>query len=305
MAWYSDGLAVTAASDEVRSALGTLVQRIGSRTPAELESAVAPYIAHENEWWLHQQSPAAMTMMPLLERLGAVDAHGRVRLTLARPGGQPFDVTLGAGSPNQSLTSMFEVLPIPAMLYRRNPQRLYWFEYLEDSKTLYIQYDQCRDDPALPFADFAKQVFELADSRPVERTIVDVRFNQGGNSSVIKPLIAGLAARRALIARGRLLALIGRATFSSGLMAAVELKNTLGAVLVGEPTGEKLNSYGMVDVITLPRSGLRVQYSTRFFELSPSGDPPALMPDVTVRRSLEDALAGRDPALDVAIRGGR
>jgi hypothetical protein len=29
------------------------------------------------------------------------------------------------------------------------------------------------------------------------------------------------------------------------------------------------------------------------------------MPDVTVRRSLEDALAGRDPALDVAIRGGR
>jgi hypothetical protein len=45
-------------------------------------------------------------------------------------------------------------------------------------------------------------------------------------------------------------------------MAAIEFRSDLHATLVGEATGEKLNGYGEVKVLTLPNSGLKMQYST-------------------------------------------
>lgn len=304
LGWYSDGLAVVSASDPYRAALGTQVVRIGTRTPQELEGAVAPYIASENEFWLHQQSPRLMTTLEMLQRVGAQSASDRVSFTLAKPGEPPFVMEIAAAEPGASVTlsSMFDVLPIPPMLYRKQLQRNYWFEHLPASRALYLQYNRCQNDPALPFSEFAKQLFAVADANPADRLIVDLRLNAGGDSRVINPLLDGLKSRPALRARGRLLVLIGRSTFSSGLMAALSLKNDFGGVLVGEPTGEKPNSYGEVLQITLPHSRINVSYTTKFFRLAPDGDPIAVFPDVPVGRSLVDALAGRDPALDAALR---
>jgi hypothetical protein len=304
LGWYSDGLAVVGASEAYRAALGTQVVRIGTMTPQQLEAAVAPYIAHENEYWLHQQSPRYMTMLEMLQRVGAHTGSDRVPVTLARPGESPFVLEVAAADPGASvpLSSMFDALPIPAALYRKQLQRNYWFEYLPASRALYLQYNRCQEDPALPFNDFATRLFGAADASPADRLVIDLRLNAGGDSRVINPLYAGLRSRPSLRARGRLLVLIGRSTFSSGLMAAIALKNDFRAVLVGEPTGEKPNSYGEVLQITLPHSRLTVSYTTKFFRLAPNGDPLALFPDVPVPRSLDDALAGRDPVLDAALR---
>ena len=98
--------------------------------------------------------------------------------------------------------------------------------------------------------------------------------------------------------------MIGPATFSSGLMAAMALRHDLKAVLVGEPSGEKPNSYGEVRLLTLPHSKVVVQYSTKFFRLA-KGDPLTFDPDVRAARSIADMLAGRDPVLDTALTHGR
>ena len=74
----------------------------------------------------------------------------------------------------------------------------------------------------------------------------------------------------------------------------------LHATLVGEPVGEKLSGYGEVRPIDLPNSHLSMQYSTKFFHLSKDGDA-VLEPTVPASATLEDALAGRDPALDAAL----
>ena len=303
LSWFSDGLAVTGASDRLRATLGTRVVRIGSMTPERLEAAVAPYISYENDMWLHQQSPALMVAVEMLQHLKIADASGGVPITFAKPGGSPTTLTVeptaATGTP---LVSMYDALSIPPVLYRKHLQSNYWHEYLPESRTLYIQYNRCRDDPALPFSDFSRQVFTAADSNPVDRTIVDLRFNQGGDSSIVAPLVEGLKARHALVARGRLVALIGRATFSSGLLAALDFRDTLKAVLIGEPVGEKPNSYGEVRSFTLPNSRVEVQYTTKFFRMIPNADPPSVAPDVLVPRSLEAALAGLDPAFDAALR---
>ena len=96
--------------------------------------------------------------------------------------------------------------------------------------------------------------------------------------------------------------LTGPATFSSALMAAMTLRDDLQARLVGEPPGERPNSYGEVRQLTLPHSQLVIQYSTKFFRMDRKGDPAALEPHVTVSRSIADFLAGRDTVLEAAMR---
>jgi hypothetical protein len=80
--WYADGASVIAASEEYRRALGGRVLRIGTRTPEELISEMAPYVAHETDGWLRQQVMWLLPSRAVLEHLGLLDADGRVTLTL-------------------------------------------------------------------------------------------------------------------------------------------------------------------------------------------------------------------------------
>jgi C-terminal processing protease CtpA/Prc len=224
-------------------------------------------------------------------------------MTLVKSDGTTVVVRVAPGGtlkPPPQITAA-DALNVPTALFRKHQDSYYWYEHLPESKALYVQYNRCANDPQQPFSEFTKELFAFADAHPVDRVVVDLRLNGGGNSQVIAPLISGLRSRPALSARGRLYAIIGRGTFSSGLLAAMNFRDDLHAILVGEPLGEKPNSYGEVRQLTLPNSQLVVQYSTKFFRLVANGDPPAYVPDVLAPRSLADALAGRDPALEAAL----
>jgi hypothetical protein len=116
----------------------------------------------------------------------------------------------------------------------------------------------------------------------------------------MRPLTDSLKSRNAL--RSKVVALIGPGTFSSAVINARNLQTELHAKLFGEPASEKLNSYGEVRSFQLPNSHLRVQYSTKFFQLARNGDASVLQPEVEVGRTLSDVLAGHDPVLDAALR---
>jgi hypothetical protein len=91
--------------------------------------------------------------------------------------------------------------------------------------------------------------------------------------------------------------LIGNGTYSSAEINALQLRRDLGALLVGEPTGQKPNSFGEVRAFRLPFSGLEVGCSTRWFHQL-DDDPPSLEPDVLVPSTFDDLYRGRDPVLD-------
>ena len=144
--------------------------------------------------------------------------------------------------------------------------------------------------------DFARELFAAIAVKHVDRAIVDLRFNGGGDSRVIGPLKSALHSRHYPV-----FVLIGDGTFSSAQDNAIEMRHQLNATLVGEPTGEKLNSYGEVRQMKLPNSGLRIQYSTEFYRMQKDSDADALYPDISAPLALADFLAGRDPALDAAL----
>jgi hypothetical protein len=310
--WFSDGLGVVAAATEYQDALGARVVRIGTMTPDQLEAKLAPFISHENKIWLHEESPNYMAMPELLQHLKVADADGVVELTLVKAGGKPFTLRISptdwSGS-GKKIIGTADFLHIPSLLYHKNPNAFYWYEYLPDMQTLYIQYRVCENDPKNPFKNFAGNLFALADSNSVQRVVVDLRFNNGGDSRVINPLCDGILSRPALNAKGHFFVLIGPVTFSSGEMAAEGFHNSFSetpgshfnATLVGEPTGGKPNGYGEVKIFKLPNSKLQVACSTKYFRPIKDGDPPSLQPDVTVTRSWEDYLAGRDPVLEAVL----
>lgn len=117
----------------------------------------------------------------------------------------------------------------------------------------------------------------------------------------MKPLERYLSQRSALGKEGRLFVIIGRQTFSSGILNAVALKKA-GAILIGEATGGKPNHYGEVKSFTLPNSNLDVTYSTKYFKML-SEDTPSLMPDIPAPLTMADYLKGINTPIDTAIRG--
>jgi C-terminal processing protease CtpA/Prc len=239
----------------------------------------------------------------ILQEIGAAGADGGVDLTLTKAGGEPFRLkVMPAGPLGWALKSVLDTIrPVP--LYRTHPEASYWHQYVPDSHALYIQYNVCESDPARPFKDFVREMASTADAHTIERVVVDLRLNGGGDSRVVTPLLDWLKSRSGL--KSQVYGLIGPATFSSGMDAAIRLKREAGATLVGSAPGENLRSYGRIKAFTLPHSQLVVQYSTAFFAYAKENEAQMLTPDIAAPLTFDAVLSGHDPGLEAALTDHR
>jgi hypothetical protein len=298
---FSDGVFVTSTTEEYKSALGAKLVKIGETDIERAKEAVRPLITFENEWRFKLQFPYYLTDPENLYLLNILPSADEGDFTFDGGNGNRFAVKL---RPVSTIAGVKFITPFDSPgktpLYLRNPERNYWYEYLPDSKTLYLHYRRCADMPSEPFNRFAAALLKFMDENPVERTVIDLRLNGGGNSIIFEPLIKALSRRRDVNQTGRLFALIGRGTFSSACLNALKLKRETKATLVGEPTGQRPNFYGEVETMALPHSKLRVHYSTRYFKTM-DGDPPSLAPDIQIEPSSSDYANGRDPVLERAL----
>jgi hypothetical protein len=188
-----------------------------------------------------------------------------------------------------------------APLYLRNRRLYYWFEIMEDSKTLFFKYNSCREMKGEPFGVFVREMFEASDAAGVERIVVDLRHNGGGNSGIFKPFLDELGKRPGLMQKGRIFVLVGRRTFSSAILNALDMKKETPAVFAGEPTGGKPNHFGEVRTFQLPNSKLAVTYSVKSFKVV-EDDPDSLYPEILVEPTLRDYLEKADPVLEAVLR---
>ena len=128
--------------------------------------------------------------------------------------------------------------------------------------------------------------------------MIDLRQNGGGDFFEGREhLIEPIKKRPAINQEGRLFVVIGRATFSAAMVNAIDFRKDTNAILVGEPIGERPNSYSENDEMTLPNSRLVVSYSTRYYKFLDE-DVPAVEPDVRIDPTWADFRAGRDAVMD-------
>jgi hypothetical protein len=265
---------------------------------------VATLVPAENEYHLKETSVMMMMIPEALQYLGLVAEHNLDEFTFEGKDGQEFKVKIEPVKPMQMASLRWVMAPNEGdarLPVSRGPRKapFYWHEWLDDAKTLYFQYNACRESPQRPLGPYIDELLAYVNSRPVEKFIIDIRHNPGGSSPLISPLITGLSQSK-VNERGKLFCIIGRKTFSSAVLNAIQLRRETEAIFVGEPTGGKPNHFGQFEIVTLPHSKLRVQCSTKRFRHSDQ-DTPSFMPDVLVEEASADYFAGRDPALETIL----
>ena len=190
--------------------------------------------------------------------------------------------------------------PEQRLLSQRNSDKYYWFERL-DNDVLYIKYNSCRDMKDYPVSAFITDIFKEIDKKDVKKIVVDLRDNGGGNSQLFDPFISKMEEYPKLNTSENFKIIIGRRTFSSGILNAWHLKTATQATFVGEPTGDRVNRYGQAERLSLSNVDVIVQYSTKYFKLT-HDDPDALYPDVSVKLRAEEWFCGEDAFLEAALR---
>jgi hypothetical protein len=293
--WTDDGPYITGATAEYRSLVGSRIARLNGRSITAVADTIRAYLAHENEMGFRQRSGWILLYPGAQWDLGlGADSLGAT-LDLVAPSGRPLSVTLPV-VPREGFTAS----PPPGgePLYRQRLNEKYWLAYLPESRTVFLKYNQCRDtDDFRALSDSAGKLVDAGASR----LVVDLRHNSGGNSAVIRPLIQMIRERPALNRKTALFVVIGRGTFSSGMAAAHDLRTQTEATIVGEPIGERPNTFGEMRQLTLPNSGLVVTYSTKFFRLV-GGEPEAFFPDSTIPPTPQSIVEGVDPVLEWIAR---
>lgn len=302
--WFADGIHVIATARGRESLLGLRLERVGSTSVDSAVAAVTRTFVDENEALRKTGAVQALTTVEVLHAQHLIEDPSSATLAFTRPGPPETadtSVTLAPLTAAEPIVRWPDFAGSSTPLARSRPQSWYWSQRDSASGVHFIQYNRCQDSPELKVSDFVARALAEIDASPPRAVVVDLRYNGGGSSSLLKPLIHGLADRKALNAPDRLFVLVGRLTFSSALMNAIQFRQSTRATLVGEPTGGKPNHFGETQTFTLPNSRMVIQHSTKFFR-EQEKDEDALYPDVRIDVASADYAAGRDPAMEEVLR---
>jgi hypothetical protein len=307
LARFAEGWFVTSvAGEENKVALGQRVLRLGDTEIEDAAERIRRLIACENPSCYLAKLPDHLGILEFLRAEKVVSKDKPPTLALEDDEGarSTLELKAVAGAEQKKLQWTASTYPSagPEHALRLDKQNVnYWYTYVPGSKMLYFAYNRCQEQDGLPIKDFTKDLLAFVDSHEVDKLVIDLRRNGGGNEGLLRPLIPELKKREAINRKGHLFVIMGRGTFSSAAQNAMELKEKAQAITVGEPTGQKPNHYGEVKELHLPHWGVDVGYSTTFWKRV-DGDPEAFVPDVAAPPSFEAIQAGRDPAMEAVLR---
>ena len=133
------------------------------------------------------------------------------------------------------------------------------------------------------------------------KLVLDLRVNPGGSSPQGTEFARKVGKISRINKKGRIFVIIGKRTYSSAVINAIDFKRYTEAILCGEATSGQPNHFGETRQFVLPNSNLPVRYSTKYFKYSDE-DEDSLMPDMAVETSIQDFAEGRDPVLEAIKR---
>jgi hypothetical protein len=310
--FFKDGLFVRSATREHAGIVGARVVRIGRLATDQVYEAVRELIGRDNEMNARYFAPFLLVMPEILDAIGAIDDPENAPLLLEQNGVRTVAVLRPSGlapmMPSDTDVSWAPEAGWEDMRGRDGPRTPLWLrgdprdymrlEYLPGSRTAYVQFNKVGDEAEETIAAFAGRLRAFVDSGAVDRVVLDLRLNRGGDGTLNRPLLLSLIRSRKLEGPGRLFVLIGRSTFSAAQFLVHDLEAYTDAVFVGEPTAGKPNSYGDSRRITLPNSGITVRASIFYWQRGHPLDTRQWKgPDVAAELTSRDYRANVDPAM--------
>jgi hypothetical protein len=198
-------------------------------------------------------------------------------------------------------TDMRDNASTPTPLWLKDINNKFWFEFLPDSKILYVQINEIGHKKDETLGAFSKRLFEFVEANPVEKLVLDLRLNRGGNNTLFIPIITDIIKSK-INKRGKFFTIMGRSSWSAAQNFLNELEKYTNTLFVGEPSGSKGNTYGDSRRITLPNSKVTARVSVYYWQdWYPWDTRQWTAPDLTTELSPEDYKNNSDPAMKVII----
>ncbi len=303
---FADGYRVTAVDREYQEILGAKLISINGYSPDELKDKFSALITAENETALEYRLSSFLNLKEVLTYLEIIDQENEF---VFQKDDNQFKLSFAAKKIEniQENAEDLRTLDYQKSTVLSNPNQLFWSEYLDKENILYFQYNRCwsreladrhgQSNPELPsFAAERSKLFNLIKKEEIDKLVIDLRFNSGGDSSQGTDFAEEL---RQYQDQFETYVIIGPETFSSAIINALDFKDQLNGYLIGTATMGKPNHYGEVKSFKLPNTDLNLSYSTKYFTLLKDSDPDSLDPDITVETRFEDFLNGRDTILEM------
>lgn len=305
--WLKDGLYVVQTDKSYKEVLGCRLTAINDVPMETIIDSLSTLCTIDNGAIPKVQIPSNLTSAEILAFFGFVP-EGQIKLSLKNATGQDISCKMEAGPIVKR--NLISYGPEDYSFCFRNRKLLFTDFYNPDDQIYYLQYNQCysrevameygnkEHAAVLPsFKEFEKKVFEELNNKSVSKIIFDLRYNGGGSSQQGTEFVEKLSVFLNEHPQIRTYVVLGRYTFSSAILNAMDFKRMTNAIFVGEETAGKPNHFGEVRSFQLPNSGLQVNYSTNYFKTSEE-DVKSLVPDVELEESFADFAKGIDPVYE-------
>ncbi len=303
----SDGVFVIDAAPPYEAAIGKRVVQIGGMDMAAINALIDPLITRDNDTTLLFKKTLHYVVPEILHTLGIIDdpeqgdflledANGnRSVLSLPAIDKDVYRETIGPA------TGLFEQ---SNPLYLRNLSERFWMQILPDTNALYIKYNGVQADTQSGWTirAFSDQIAATVSQQVIDKVIVDVRQNGGGNNATFESLLNVLSSPD-INQPNTLYVLIGRQTFSAAANFVTALEQRAAhVVFAGERTGGSLNNYGDTQKVDLPHTGYGIAIPTRYWTFARPGDLRlAIVPHLPADLTSDDYFNHHDPVLEAVL----
>jgi tetratricopeptide (TPR) repeat protein len=277
----------------------------------EALAAIRPVVPVENEQYFKAFGINYLGTPEVLHAQGVTpELREKITFTLEKEG-ESFDITFAPVELDE-YPLQYSLLPeddtwidardnATTPLWLKHLDRIYYYEYLPESKTVYVRQSQIQDDSTQAIPAFYEEVFQFVEDHEVDRFVLDVRLNGGGNNYKNKPVVTGII-RSKIDQPGKLFVILGRRTYSACQNLVNELHSYTNAIFIGEPTSENINFYGDSRRVELPNSKLAPRLSYAWWQDKPQWENgPWLPPHLAVDMSFADYQNNVDPCMDAIL----
>jgi len=304
-----DGFFVEAAEKKNKYIIGSKVTAVNGVPIDQVIQKLCEITSRDNSAGLIDKAASYLRYPLIMQGVGVVCGDTELTYSLTDMNGENSLITIhhSINFEDSDLYDLQSSLGSSIPAYLKNLSKNYWFEELKNEKTLYVQINVLSNQGGKndSFEEFTKKLFEYFDkkSSSIDKLIIDLRYNDGGNGRLVIPFVKGIVKRDYLNTRGKLYVIIGSKTFSAAIVMATSLLEYTEAIFIGSKSACPANLFSnSTNVGTLPNSGYRLSISTRLIDNGWISNREFFKIDIPVLTTGKEYFAGIDPVLDAIIR---
>ena len=315
---FSDGLFVTAITKDKSELLRGEVIRMGKFNSDEVCTLVGEMISADSPEIVARTLTDYLSNAVLLKQSGIIDSEDKLPLEIRCENGKIINADLNSSEWQLSFNWAYNKKAIPAntaaitvlddaditlplylkgFLETKDP---FWYRYLPDDSLLYFQVNKVFDSDSETLLDYTIKVLDFFDSHLplIDKFIIDLRFNEGGNGDMVPSLVEQFRKRNNNLDKGKLFIVTGKNTFSAASIFIGQMKKTTNAITIGETAGP-LNFSSDPVLFSLPHNKILVNISRLYSQDGQPTDTRGFYPpDYYIPVIAADYFQHHDPVMD-------